>query len=665
MKKSGFMPFSAAGALIVMLVLGMVAQTAWLRHQRSLSTTGDATTSSLLADTAEVHGELRSTVRYSVYRALWEVGKRASDYDDNGRKYAIESLATKYFRESLTELERAYPKHDARINLDISEESHWPNLIIEDNGDGYVLTRAGLPNDSYIELKSWDGTASLALMFENVEVFVDSRYFLLQQRMNDFLERQHEISNLWQMMEYVKSWSEAWATKNVELSHTHTEALFEAAWNLHELNTFGSSDYWAAAQLLIEKAQGMKTGKNPILGLEESRVLVNPIQAADIEVLNGYLGGAVRVLDDASNSLIDAERSVRVARETAVILNSSENKSALVNKIQTSLEKAKMSVLSATDKVSEVREQFNHLIESMAGSTSNNSLMSVIHQSLKSRSIDEGYPSFEEQVLWGTRGTLDKLLDINGAIASILMRLASGGFESHLEDHLKEIQSSIKQLLARPNPKRWVMVETYADKPPRLVEDRLPVCADDESDGTIGLLRFVLDGAKTNIEGMLKLSQRLEPSTEKLREFDIDDELQLRIKSGPPTFKIGREEFYELLPPPPIKKLPGISVYHEFRVKDVKYKRGDLAGLLGSPMATPIPLWPTGVTLWWGQWDVAVELEVQPVEEIFDFDNPTLPLAHGPYYLHKPLAYRWEIPERMFKTTVVVISLRPFTISSG
>jgi hypothetical protein len=96
----------------------------------------------------------------------------------------------------------------------------------------------------------------------------------------------------------------------------------------------------------------------------------------------------------------------------------------------------------------------------------------------------------------------------------------------------------------------------------------------------------------------------------------------------------------------------------------VSYQRGDLAGKCGFPNATPIPLWFIGVTLWWGQWETKIQLEPGATEEIFDFDNPVLPQLHGTDYVHKPLAYRWGMPENTWGINVIVISLMPFTISS-
>lgn len=400
-KERGFMPFSAAGALIVVIALVMVAQTSFSKHQRSLGTIDDVSGSSLLMIAGGIHGDIQSAARYAVYRSLWEVSKEASNYDDDARKLAIESLATRYFAERVSELGPEYSLHDARIEMEASDEADWPSLKISDDGNGYVSALASLPDGSRIKLNSWDGRTSLAVPFENVGAFVDSRYFLLEELMDNFVDKRGDIIGSWWTSEYSIALTGALLSGNVVLDQSRSKTFFEAAWGIHELNNFGSSDYWANAQGLINF-----DGDGQIMGDSIGKLETNPL------------------------------------------------------------------------------------------------------------------------------------------------------------------------------------------------------------------------------------------------------ELQLT-----------RENFYELMPPAPIKSSPGISVYRELNIKRVSYRREDPAGLLSSPTATPIPFWSTGVTLWWGQWEITVELKDIPIEEIFDFDNPTIPILHGSCYVHKPLAYRWEMSEKIFKTTVTIISLKPFTIT--
>ncbi|MDI6643259.1 MAG: hypothetical protein QMD95_04320 [Candidatus Hodarchaeaceae archaeon] len=664
MRERGFMPFSAAGALIVLLVLGMVSHAAWSRHQRSMGTVDDISSSALLTLAADIQGDLRAAAKYSIYRALWEVCKQADDYDDSARERAIEQLATMYFAERVAELGPAYTKHDPRVELEIPNSNPWPTLNLADAGGGYALVQVGLPEGARIKLCSRDNSLTLALSLEEIETFIDSRYFLLQERMGEFVERRGDIMALWQIMEYVSAWAGAWVSGEVKLETSRSRAFFEAAWAIHELNTFGSSDYWAAAQGLIDAAGG--GGANDLLSeLNNPTVVITPISTADVESMNGYIDRALGAVESASAFLSETKEYARLARNAAVELpDNLENAGGRLENIKGMLLNAGTSLAEARSKISEVDGQFRQLLEFVGGSAPGNVMMAALHQSLTSRMLDEDYPSLQEQVGWGVEGVSAKLLELEGAVNDALAHF-SEGLKNRLDGLLAQIGGSIDDLLSEPAPKRFVTFTTYGGDPPETAEERMPVYLDDKTGGTIGVLRLILGEAKNNLNKMKNLSRQFEPAPDELQEFEIDGGLSSRLGASPPEFTIDREEFYELLPPAPVQPSPGLPVFHDFDVKNVTHTRRDPAGWFHSPTATPIPLWFIGVVLWWGQWETTLELEPGPIEEIFDFDNPTLPLVHGAGYFHKPLAYRWGMPEKPYGINVVVISLRPFTISSS
>jgi len=223
------MPFTAAGALIVLLVLGMISHAAWSRHQRSLGTVDDISDSALLATAAEIQGDLKAALKYAVYLALWEVSRQADNYDDAARENAIEQLATAYFAERLAEIGPAYARYDARVELDVPNSSAWSGISLEGVEGGYALARLEPPEGACLRLRSRDNSLSLVLPLENIEVFVDSRYFLLQERMDEFVERRGDICTWWGIMEYLTAWGGAWLNGNVDLSSSRSRAFFEAA----------------------------------------------------------------------------------------------------------------------------------------------------------------------------------------------------------------------------------------------------------------------------------------------------------------------------------------------------------------------------------------------------------------------------------------------------
>ncbi len=642
------MPFSAAGVLIVLLVVGMVGQAAWARHQRSLSTVDKVSDSALLAFMVEIRGDIKTALKYAVYRALWEVSKRADDYDDVTRMHAIKQLATGYFAERVTELGSWYSKHDSRVELDVPSLNTWPSVNIEEIDGGYMVACGGLPEGSRLRLKSRDNSLSVVTPMENVVTFIDSRYFLLQEQMDEFVKRRGDIATWWGIMEYLTAWGEAWLKGKVHLDDSRSRAFFETAWGIHEFNTFGSADYWTIAEKL---AEGVGGSSSKLAWLRERTVMVTPISAVDVDTIREYIDLALSSLEGAAANLEEAKRCIRMAEDMKA--SSSENTRRM-------LKNAVDHVADARGEISAVEDHFNQLLEFVESHCSNNVVMDALYQSFTSRSLSEDYPSLKEQIELGTKGVSAELFRLERSIAD-LVELSKDGAESSFSEISAQTISSIDLILSRSDPERWVTFTVYAGDPPKSTGESIPVYIWDESNGTIGTLKFVLEKAREDLNQMKTLSQQYEPTS---AELEVDEELVLRLAGNPPEFETGREEFYELMPPQPIHRSPGVSVFHDFEVKSITYRREDPAGWCGSPTATPVPLWFIGVTLWWGQWEITLELDPNVVEEIFDYDNPTLPRPYGFGHVHKPLAYRWEMPDEPFSIRVVVISLRPFSISS-
>lgn len=189
--------------------------------------------------------------------------------------------------------------------------------------------------------------------------------------------------------------------------------------------------------------------------------------------------------------------------------------------------------------------------------------------------------------------------------------------------------------------------------------------------GSIGGLEKVLTGVISHLNFLKSLGQSFDEKRSKLQKFSVDEDLKNKIFEEAflqiPSF-LTREEAYEMSPPRPLKSNPGISVFHDIDIVDVEYSREDPLGLasdFSSP--TPIYLWFIGTTLYWAQWKVKIELGEPWVVEIFDYLNQSIPrplLEGSRVYVHKPLPYRQEFQKSEFSFRLVVISLRPFQISS-
>ena len=672
------MPFSATGIVIVMLVVAMLGHAAWSRHQRSMNVVDDASSSALLTIAMGVQNDLQTAVRYTVYRALWEVSKNADDYEnDEARELAIESLAAEYFAERTAALPNLYTQHDARIELEIP--SGRPVFDLREGDGGYAWATARLPSRARVRVSCWDNSLVLELPCENIEAFIDSRYFLLQRRMREFIDGLGSVGTKWAVMEYIAAWTGAWLRKKVTMSASRSKAFFELAWAAHELDIFGSADYVTTLSGLIDTTAGTgETSEDILPDLSNTTVVVTPLKTANVETMCEYVDRALEALTDASTELTKAKEHVRCAsNDFTQTPENVDNIGPALESAQAALEDAIASVARARNHVSEVGQQFEQLINFTARSAGQNMAMGGLYESLVER-MREDYPSSQEQVTWGIRGTLAKLGNLEMITSAFAGKVNADDDIDALEDLmtslLDEITSSVRELLAEPVPKRWVEFTSYAEpgsyegEPPESVEEIAPVYIDGEEDGTIGALRTILQNARNNLDEMKGLAARTEPALDEIRSAEVDEVLRQKLElNAGDFFSIDREQLYELLPPLPIRSQPGLSVFHDFNIKKVQYKREDPAGWFSSPTPTPIPLWFIGVTLWWAQWNITLELEDGCIEEIFDFDNPTLPLTHEAmgeeFIAHKPLAYRCEVSKNTFNVRLVIISLRPFSIS--
>lgn len=674
------MPFSAAGIVIVMLVVAMLGHAAWSRHQRSLNVVDDASSSTLLTIATSVQNDLRAAAQHAVYRALWEVSKDADNYGSDGaRELAIESLAAGYFAERVAALPNVYEQHDARIELELGNSGARPAFDLREGDGGYAWATARLPSQARVRVSSWDNSLVLGPPCENLDVFIDSRYFLLQRRMQGFIDGLGSVGTKWAVMEYIAAWAGAWLRGKVTMSASRSKAFFELAWAAHELDIFGSADYVATAGGLIDATAGTgETSKDILSDLSNTAVVVTPLRDADVETMGEYVDRALEALAEASTALTEAKGHVWRAGD--ILTQTSENMDNIgpvLENMQAALGDAITNVTRARNHVSEVDQWFERLIDFTARSAGQNVTMGTLHESLVKR-MREDYPSPREQVTWGVRGTLAKLDNLEMIISTFAREVSADntitGLEDLMTDLLDEITSSVQGLLDEPAPKRWIGFTSYAEpgsyegEPPEPVGETAPVYIDGEGDGTIDALKIILQNARNNLDEMKGLAGRAEPALDEIKSARIDEPLRQKLELDVGDFfSIDREQFYELLPPPPIQFQPGLSVFHDFNIKKVRYGRGDPAGWFGSPVPTPIPLWFIGVTLWWAQWDITLELGDGIIEEIFDFDNPTLPLTHEAmgekFIAHKPLAYRREVSNNTFNVRLVIISLRPFSIS--
>lgn len=692
--KRGFMPFSLAGFFLLMLVLAMVCYTTWSRHQLATNTIEDVTCESLLTTAAGVQSDLQHIARYVTYQALWEVCENADNYDNDGsRENMIECLAAKYFADYVVAMQQAYKQLDARVELEFQnppsfESSPSSDLFLDqpkphDNlpsfylhlvENGFALMEVRLQKQTRIRVSSWDNRITLALPCENFEVFIDCRYFLLQERMNKFIRQFDDIRSSWKWAEYAAAWGEAMAGR-VKLGESRSKTLFRLAWANHELKTFGSADYPAVAMGLA----GLDA--DALAGLASGAVIpVNSFSVNDVQVIISYVDSGIQNLEGIRAELTEVNKCIEYAR------NEVQENSSLEN-VQLKLGSAIGSVDSILEKIQEIQQQFQQLLNHIASKSESDILMLKLYNGLTS--LDKNYPPPAQRISVGIEGVESKLMELKMQIVTFAQLIQSSNGLDNLGNSLSQLYNhvvtSVQALLAEPLPKYVESYEEYPDPSTYAVEnDPSPtprnarIYVMEPNDGTIETLYATLRDVKTSLERMKDVATDVELEEGGLVGAEIDGELTKALLGGldmqsEQQAEFDREQLYELLPPKPIRPQPGISVFDELDIGNVKYKRVDPCGRLGGASAppTPIPLWFIDVTLYWAQWEVTLELENKPIERIFDFPNQTIPRSPldgnvvGLAKIHEALGYRYELPRKSFSFTLVIVSPQYFNIDAN
>jgi len=709
--EKGFVPFSAVGFIILMLVVALLGHAALARHERSLSSLEETEATSALATATSIQNDLQDVARYAVYRALWDVSKCASDYaSDVSRELVIEDLASDYFTKLSADLPETCNRLDARVELELASQPtpQGPHHILLPDGtvvmlaenttrpifdlqqvdDGFASSKVRLPNGTRVRANSWDNTLTLEFPFENFDVFIDSRYYLLQNRMGEFIGNGLEgIRETWRNIEYLLAWAGAWTSLGVNLNEARSKAIFELAWAKQELDTFGSADYIATAMKLLGIGEG-NGGSEDVLSTISNPPVATPLRAVDLEAMKGFIDRALGCLSSASSDLATAKARLANAKESVIQIPDNAENTALIENARRELEATLDKFSQSKNHVREARQQFDQLVEFTAQAAGSDVIMAAIHDSLTQRPSGDyvrgDYPSLQEQVTWGAAGAENKISELEAMVRPQLQITSSDNITSiknSISNLYTQAETCVPYLLVEPSPKRWVEFDVYdepgaCDETPSPTSSAVPVYMDSAQDGTIGAMEVVLQGVNSNLEKMRVISETTEPSPDELRDVEIDEELEQKLGTDTHGFLgIDREGLYELLPPPPIRDQPGLSVFHDFNIKSpIRYQREDPAGRLFGQNAPPTPIWLIFFTLWYAQWEVTLELQENPIEEIFDFANPTLPRPHELAEIfgneivtdvHKPLAYRCGVQRRTFSFKLILLSLRPFNVSSS
>ncbi|KXA90568.1 hypothetical protein AKJ62_00395 [candidate division MSBL1 archaeon SCGC-AAA259D14] len=295
MKKQGFLPFTTIGLILLLLSASLAVYFQWDDHQNTMNLVDKSSASTISTKVSGKRNDLKRQTREVLYNALWRVGKNAEDYSGSeNREKHVENIASRLLGDRLSSLEEKQKVRSfiTRTNLNIKP----PKFEIERGENGYVIADIYLPKGSSISESLPDNSVSIILPCENLRTWSDVRFFLLQDRMNEFGRELNKIERRWKYAEYVSAYAQIWGKNEINLNKDRSRALFQLSLSSHEIQKFGSTDYYAIALDLLDCF-------NPISDNYNSSRIIDPIKENKIEKLKLKIKDAFSDIRKSRNNL--------------------------------------------------------------------------------------------------------------------------------------------------------------------------------------------------------------------------------------------------------------------------------------------------------------------------------------------------------------------------
>ncbi|KXA93824.1 hypothetical protein AKJ36_03670, partial [candidate division MSBL1 archaeon SCGC-AAA259I07] len=226
MKKQGFLPFTTIGLILLLLSASLAVYFQWDDHQNTMNLVDKSSASTISTKVSGKRNDLKRQTREVLYNALWRVGKNAEDYSGSeNREKHVENIASRLLGDRLSSLEEKQKVRSfiTRTNLNIKP----PKFEIERGENGYVIADIYLPKGSSISESLPDNSVSIILPCENLRTWSDVRFFLLQDRMNEFGRELNKIERRWKYAEYVSAYAQIWGKNEINLNKDRSRALFQ------------------------------------------------------------------------------------------------------------------------------------------------------------------------------------------------------------------------------------------------------------------------------------------------------------------------------------------------------------------------------------------------------------------------------------------------------
>lgn len=679
MREEGYIPLVTVGVIFLFLISGILGYVEWARHETEMARTSIQEGGSVSFEADSRVYNLESLMEESMNRAFWRYGRV-----DNGGLDRVSKVENEVRGDLVDGFEMFFSSFDKEY------DGEGLDFKVKGSQDGRPVGLVEFSENIFVEANSLDNSTSVRYPLEELEKVIGPRFFLLENRMDDFEEDLHEFGLRWMFMEYVFAYYQAWIEGDLDFCERRSESLFRLALASYEMEKFGSADYGAFLE-------GFEEYLPLEIFSEESFEDFDQVFSADkFEDFRASLEEALNFLERSSRKLgeavdeferlnnfnpetrfSDLERELsglqensardfeRIATETLNVydypdevledtLNSLRYSRELLEKSKESFERGLERLKSSEDKLAESFHEDLHEGEPRG----------VADQVLGGfDTILKDFEDFEEDLL-NLSSVLPKSSDYEGIFPSDFVEdfskdlnsedfedlvkaaennasLAFSEFlkdfekvESELENFGKVLQDFANLQLGEPEPNYVKEFDSYPGPDENFDEgvesDIVEKFVIFEGQGTIAGVMVLLEGMIEDFKDLEELGKDFSSEMPDLESFDFSDPLIDELSRAGSEFSgsnLSRMEHYSISPPVPLNDDPGISVFQDMQIGKVEVERLDPAGLIDSNAPpTPVYLWFLKTTIYWGLWNVSITLEEPLVQKIFDYTNQTVSL---------------------------------------
>ena len=729
MNEKGYISLAAVGTIILLLSASFVTYFEWNRHRSKKEAINRQGNSQLSFDLTSEKSELNGHVERALTSSLWRVGKSEKGPKTDGSEVErIEDLAENELQNDLQQLSH-------RKNLFLPSDGRGVDFEVSRGEDNGTIANVEFSEGVSIEGSTPDGSTRIEIPIESVRETTSPRFFVLQEKMDEFEEDLNSVERRWKYFEYALAYSQAWLEKDLDFSKKRTETLFRLALATHEIDKFGSSDY----RSLLQEVAGSKVME--LMGASDMELdqFGDPLGTPSVRKFSEKTEKSLKLLEYSKKSLNQAKLSIdnlknfnpekRLDEQSRKISNLSDNYSRSKDDFseicgdtksiyafpRKSLNGPLRKVRESKQALKKSREQFKKGLEAIESSKENNPFLKSFYEDITQAKPRGVYPQINcgfESVLENMEDLERKIIDLKEQFTNInkyetnfpadyreklskdtseneieelfskAQEDADESFSKYVDDYEKKrnkvekLHSSVsKEVESQTNNKEPNWSDTYTEYP-RLGEDgdpedkRVEQYVISENQGSIWGLETVLKRTKSQLGRIENLNDDFSKEKGELEKFGLDKCLKNVLRSDEElseNSELSRNEKYELSPPVPLENNPNISVYHDLDIESVRIKRLDPIGLVNrSGPPTPIYIWQIRTTIFWGLWDVKIEIDKPLEEEIFDYPNQAIPRPiseNSNQYVHKPLPYERHFGKSEYNFKLLILSLRNFDIS--